>query len=202
MKKYLLEVVVFLCGAIVMILEIVGARVLAPYLGTSIFVWTSLIGIILGSLSLGYWWGGKLADRRPSYRAFALIICLSGIFVTLITFSKEIVLLAIQGAISDVRMGAAVATLALFAVPSVLLGMVSPYAVKLRVDDLDKSGATVGYLYAISTIGSIIGTFLAGFVLIAYFGNTRILLVLAIALVVTSLLAYSAAFSKTPASVV
>lgn len=197
MKKYLLELVVFLCGAIVMILEIVGARVLAPYLGTSIFVWTSLIGIILGSLSLGYWWGGKLADRRPSYRVFALTIFISGIFVALITFSKEVVLLAIQGAISDVRVGAAVATLALFAAPSVLLGMVSPFAVKLRVDDLDKSGATVGYLYAISTIGSIIGTFLAGFVLISYFGNTRILLVLSIALIVTSLLAYTGAFSKT-----
>ncbi len=197
MKKYLLELVVFLCGAIVMILEIVGARVLAPYLGTSIFVWTSLIGIILGSLSLGYWWGGRLADRRPSYRAFALIIFLSGVFVALITFSKEVVLLAIQGAISDVRVGAAVATLTLFAVPSVLLGMVSPYAVKLRVDNLDKSGATVGYLYAISTVGSILGTFLAGFVLIAYFGNTRILLVSSIALITTSLLAYSGAFAKT-----
>lgn len=197
MKRYLLEVVVFLCGAIVMILEIVGARVLAPYLGTSIFVWTSLIGVILGSLSLGYWWGGKLADRKPGYRAFALIIFLSGVFVTLITFSKEVVLLAIQGAISDVRVGAAVATLTLFAVPSVLLGMVSPYAVKLRIDDLDKSGATVGYLYAISTIGSIIGTFLAGFVLIAYFGNTKILLVLSLALFLTSLLANLGMLSKT-----
>ncbi|MBI5613110.1 MAG: fused MFS/spermidine synthase, partial [Gammaproteobacteria bacterium] len=180
-----------------MILEIVGARVLAPYLGTSIFVWTSLIGIILASLSLGYWWGGKLADRRPSYRVFALIIFLSGIFVASITFAKEVVLLAIQAAIGDVRLAAAVATLALFAVPSVLLGMVSPYAVKLRVDDLDKSGATVGYLYAISTIGSIIGTFLAGFVLIAYFGNTRILLVLSIALILTSLLANFGTLAKT-----
>jgi MFS family permease len=181
MKKYLLEAVVFLCGAIVMILEIVGARVLAPYQGTSIFVWTSLIGIILGSLSLGYWWGGKLADRNPSYRVFSLIIFIAGVVVALITFSKELLLIFIRNHFNDIRVGATIAALALFAAPSVLLGMVSPYAVKLRIDDLNTSGATVGYLYAISTIGSIIGTFLAGFVLIAYFGNTKILLVLSIA---------------------
>jgi spermidine synthase len=196
MKKYLLEAVVFLCGAIVMILEIVGARVLAPYQGTSIFVWTSLIGIILGSLSLGYWWGGKLADRNPSYRVFSLIIFIAGVVVALITFSKELLLIFIRNHFNDIRVGATIAALALFAAPSVLLGMVSPYAVKLRIDDLNTSGATVGYLYAISTIGSIIGTFLAGFVLIAYFGNTKILLVLSIALMLTSLLAYSETFSK------
>jgi len=200
MKKYLLEAVVFLCGAIVMILEIVGARVLAPYLGTSIFVWTSLIGIILGSLSLGYWWGGRIADRQPNYRVFSLIIFIAGIFIALISFSKELLLIAVRTHISDVRVGATVAALALFAVPSVLLGMVSPFAVKLRIDDLTKSGATVGYLYAISTIGSIIGTFLAGFVLIAYFGNTKILLVLSMALILTSLLAYSETLSKTKLS--
>ncbi len=197
MKKYLLEVVVFLCGAIVMILEIVGARVLAPYQGTSIFVWTSLIGVILGSLSLGYWWGGRLADRNPSYRVFSLIILIAAVFVALITFSKELLLVFIRNHVGDIRVGATLAALALFAVPSVLLGMVSPYAAKLRIDDLNKTGATVGYLYAISTIGSIIGTFLAGFVLIAYFGNTRILLVLSMALLLTSLLAYTETLLKT-----
>lgn len=201
MKKYLLEVVVFLCGAIVMILEIVGARVLAPYQGTSIFVWTSLIGVILGCLSLGYWWGGRIADRNPSYRAFALIIFIAGVFVALITFSKELLLVLLRNYVSDVRVGAILAALALFAVPSVLLGMVSPYAVKLRIRDLASSGATVGYLYAISTVGSILGTFLAGFVLIAYFGNTKILLVLSLALLLTSLLAYSEALLKTRAVV-
>lgn len=197
MKKYLLEVVVFLCGAIVMILEIVGARVLAPYQGTSIFVWTSLIGVILGSLSLGYWWGGKIADRNPSYRVFSSIILIAAVFVALITFSKELLLVVIRTYVSDVRVGATLAALALFAAPSVLLGMVSPYAVKLRIHDLNTSGATVGYLYAISTVGSILGTFLAGFVLIAYFGNTKILLVLSLALLVTSLLAYSETLLKT-----
>ena len=68
MNKYILEIIVFLCGAAVMTIELVGSRVLAPYVGASIFVWTSLIGVILGSLSLGYWYGGKLSDRYPNYR--------------------------------------------------------------------------------------------------------------------------------------
>ena len=66
MKKHLLETAVFLCGAMVMIYEIVGSRVVAPHFGTSIFVWTSLIGVILASLSIGYWVGGRIADRKPS----------------------------------------------------------------------------------------------------------------------------------------
>ena len=74
MKKYRLEAIVFICGAAVMVLEMTGSRILAPYLGTSIFVWTSLIGIILASLSLGYWWGGKVSDQSPAFETFSRII--------------------------------------------------------------------------------------------------------------------------------
>ena len=74
MKKGVLETAVFCCGASTMILELTGSRVLAPYVGTSIYVWTSLIGVILGALSLGYWWGGILADYKPSFRQLSLII--------------------------------------------------------------------------------------------------------------------------------
>ena len=85
MKKndLLLEIIVFISGAIVMILEIVGSRILAPQFGTSIFVWTSLIGIILGCLSIGYFLGGKLADRRPDYGVFALILLLAALSTAL-----------------------------------------------------------------------------------------------------------------------
>jgi len=190
MKKYILEIIVFICGAVVMILELVGSRVLAPYVGTSIVVWTSLIGIILGSLSLGYWWGGKIADKKPNYKTFSFIIFIPAIYIGLITFSKSIVLDFLQQNITSIHIGATLSTLILFALPSVLLGMISPYAVRLKIKDLDSSGKTVGSLYAISTIGSIAGTFLAGFVLIAYFGSTNILLVLSLILVFTSLLAY------------
>ena len=169
MQKYILEIIVFICGAAVMILELVGSRIMAPYLGTSIVVWTSLIGIILGFLSLGYWWGGKVADQNPSYKMFSFVIFVGAIFVGLIVFIQSMVLNFIQNGITNIYLGTIIATLTLFAVPSALLGMVSPYAVRLKIKDVTTSGRTVGNLYAISTIGSIVGTFAAGFLLIPFF---------------------------------
>lgn len=186
----MLELVVFVCGAVVMILEMVGSRVLAPYLGTSIVVWTGLIGVILGCLSLGYWWGGRLADRNASYRTLSVVILLAAVCIASVSISKSMVLDLLQSAGESVHLGSTLATLILFAPPSVLLGMVTPYSVKLKMTDLGKTGRTVGNLYALSTLGSILGTFLAGFVLIAFFGSTRILTFLALLLVATSFLAY------------
>lgn len=189
MNKIALEIIVFICGAAIMILEMTGSRVLAPYLGTSVFVWTSLIGIILGCLSWGYWWGGKIADRRPEPQVFSYIIFLSAVWTGLVAFANEPVLSFLQAQIQDIRLGAGLASLILFGVPGILLGMVSPYAVRLKLKRLDTSGSEVGRLYAISTIGSIAGTFLAGFVLIAYFSNSIILFILAGVLGLCALLA-------------
>jgi len=196
MRKYILEIIVFICGAAVMILELVGSRIMAPYLGTSIVVWTSLIGIILGFLSLGYFFGGKFADQNPTYKMFSFIIFNSAIFVGLIVFIESIVLNFIQQSIIDIYLGTIIATLALFALPSALLGMVSPYAVRLKMKAVETSGKTVGNLYAISTIGSIVGTFAAGFLLIPFFGSTKIIFFLSIGLILTSILAYARSFLK------
>ena len=181
--------IVFVCGAAVMILEMTGSRILAPYLGTSIFVWTSLIGIILGCLSLGYGWGGKIADRRPDPRIFSNIIFLSAAWIAMVAFASDAVLSFLQSQIRDIRLGAVFSSMILFGVPGVLLGMVSPYAVRLKLTRLETSGAEVGRLYAVSTIGSIAGTFLAGFVLIAYFPNPVILCILAAILGLCAVLA-------------
>ncbi len=189
MKKYNLEVIVFICGAVVMVLEITGSRVLAPFLGTSLFVWTSLIGIILGSLSLGYWLGGRLADKKTSYKIFSFIIFIAAILIAITSFIKNGFLELIQTNISDIRIGSIIAATVLFAPASIFLGMISPYAVKLKLENLEKSGQTVGKLYALSTVGSIVGTFLAGFWLLAFLGNTKLLMILAIVLALTSLLA-------------
>ena len=91
MKKSL-EMIVFICGACVMVLELVGARLMAPYLGTSIFVWTSLIGVILGCLSLGYWFGGVLADRQPDTKALSGVLLLSGVSVAGIAVAGDALL--------------------------------------------------------------------------------------------------------------
>ncbi len=186
----MLEVVVFICGAVVMVLEMTGSRVLAPFLGTSIVVWTSLIGIILGSLSLGYWWGGRLADNNPRYKTLGDIVLVAACFIAAIALTKSFVLSFLQTHAGSIHLGATAATMILFAPSSVLLGMVSPYAVRLKMKNLEQSGRTVGNLYAISTIGSIVGTFAAGFFLIGFFGSTNIIIILSIVLALTSLIAY------------
>ncbi len=184
----MLEGVVFLCGAVVMILELVGSRLLAPCLGSSLIVWSALIGTILGCLSLGYWWGGRLADRNPSYRVLSRIIFLAALATAAIPFSKTFALDTLQRYTASLHVGSTLATLILFAAPSILLGMVSPYAVRLKIKDLEEAGRTAGTLYAISSIGSIFGTFLAGFFLIAVLGSTKVLLLLAGTLVLASLM--------------
>lgn len=188
MKRYLLEIVVFITGAVVMIMELVGTRILAPYVGSSIIVWTSLIGIILGSLSLGYAFGGKLADKNPSYKVLSTIIFLATIYIALLALFKEVVLSTVSGASFDLRFTSVASSLVLFAPPSLLLGMVVPYTVKLRLKSLAKTGRISGNLYAFSTVGSIIGTFAAGFFLIAYLGNTKILVLLSFLLLVAGYL--------------
>jgi spermidine synthase len=190
-EKYRLEVVVFTSGAVVMIIEIVGSRVLAPYLGTSVFVWTSLIGIILGSLSIGYWYGGKLADRHLSFKILGNILLIAGIFVFSLATLHNPILSLLQIGPHTVKWGSIVSGTILFAPPSILLGMVSPYSIRLKIKNVKTSGATIGKLYALSTVGSIVGTFLAGFVLISLFGVTKILIVLSIALVALSIFAFS-----------
>lgn len=186
-QAYILESTVFLCGAVVMVFELVGSRVLGPYFGTSTFVWTSLIGIILGSLSLGYYLGGRVADRRPQYQNLSLIIFLSALGIGLTIALKELLLMFLQAHVVDIRLASVVGAVLLFSPASILLGMVSPYAVKLTLGNLNTSGATVGNLYALSTAGSIFGTFLSGFYLIPYFGTNTLLIILSGTLILLSL---------------
>ncbi len=186
MKKYILEIIVFICGAMVMIFELAGSRVLAPYFGTSLIVWTSLIGVILGSLSLGYWLGGKIADKKADYGIFSFLIFFSGLLIAVITVFKTPILIFLQGSIGDIRISGTIASLLLFSPGSIFLGMISPYAIRLKLETIDTSGATVGRLYAISTVGSIVGTFLAGFYLIPFLGTTAIFYFIAFILIAIS----------------
>lgn len=183
MKKYLLETAVFLCGGIVMIYEIVGSRVVAPHFGTSIYVWTSLIGIILASLSAGYWLGGRMSDKNPSFKILSGIIMLAAVFILITAFMKGSILSLVSSNVNDMIARTLLAALLLFAPASIMLGMVSPYAVRLKIKAVSTSGKTVGNLYAISTVGSIAGTFLAGFVLIPLAGSTNMLFILAMCLI-------------------
>jgi predicted membrane-bound spermidine synthase len=184
-----LYVVVFLTGAIVMILELIGSRILAPNLGTSTFVWASLIGVILGAMSAGYYYGGKIADNNPSWEILARIIFISGVLVFFIIIFRQSVL--DLSSFFGIKAGSVLASVALFAAPSFMLGMVSPYAVRLDIEGVENSGRTVGNLYAVSTFGSIVGTFAAGFVFIPHFGSVNILYGLAISLFAIGIFCYA-----------
>ncbi len=190
MKKSL-EIVVFVCGACVMVLELVGSRLMAPYLGTSLFVWTSLIGVMLGCLSLGYWFGGLLADKKPDAKALSVVLLFSGLSVAGIALAGDVLLYWVQNTLMDIRLGAVLTTLALFGIPSVLLGTVSPFAIRLKLSRVEKSGSTAGELYALSTLGSIAGTFLAGFFLLSFFGHREILFMISLTLIALAPVAMS-----------
>ena len=187
---------VFVAGALLMTYEIIGSRILAPFIGTSTYVWTSLIGVILASLSLGYWLGGRLADRRPEVRILAAVLFLAGSFVSITVLINEIALSFIASAPVGVELRSVIAALILFAPASVCLGIVTPYAVKLRMGVLEDVGKTVGRLYALSTVGSIAGTFFAGFFLIPFVGSLRTLYLVAGALLGLSVLLVPIAISQ------
>jgi len=196
LSKFALEMTVFVCGALVMIYEIIGSRIVSPYIGTSTYVWTSLIGVILAALSLGYWLGGKIADRKPDLKILASVIFLAGGAVAATILFKDIFLSFIARSPLILEFKSVVAALLLFAPASVLLGFVAPYAVKLKMLSLADSGKTVGRLYALSTVGSIFGTFLAGFVLIPFVGSTRTLYLVGFSLIALSLMLAPFALTK------
>lgn len=189
----MLDAIMFLTGAMVMVLEMVGARLLAPHLGTSVVVWTSLIGVVLASLSVGYWLGGRLADRTLSRRTLSRILAGGAFSVLVVALAHGRVGAWVAEGVDSLYVAAVVAAVVLFAVPGALCGMVSPYVVRLALSDVSTSGAVVGRLYAVSTAGSILGTFLGGMVLISWFGGTLILHGVAACLVGASLLAHPAA---------
>lgn len=179
-----------------MIFEIIGSRILSPFIGSSTYVWTSLIGVILASLSLGYWFGGRLADRRPDVKLLAAVIFVAGGLISLTILVKEVVLSAIASLTVGLEWKALIAALILFAPASICLGIVTPFAVRLRMTTLEHTGATVGRLYALSTVGSIAGTFLAGFFLIPFVGSVRTLYLIAGCLIALSVLLVPLAVTK------
>jgi spermidine synthase len=184
------------CGAVVMIYEIIGSRIVSPFIGTSTYVWTSLIGVILASLSLGYWLGGRMADKRPDIKILALVIFLAGGLVSLTVLIKDVILTAIASTPTGLEIKSLLAALLLFGPASIALGFVTPYAIRLKMRSVSDSGSTVGRLYALSTVGSIAGTFAAGFFLIPFVGSNRTLYLIAGSLILISLILAPFAFSR------
>lgn len=156
--------------------EILGSRVLAPNFGSSVFVWGSLISVFLSGLSAGYYLGGRISDVQPSSRKLAVMIIISGIlFVTFPLYSTPVSDWIFEMDLG-VRVSPLLASIILFFVPSVFLGIVSPYTAKLMICSLHTSGKTIGTLYALSTFGSIIGTLITSFYLITLVGVNALIM--------------------------
>jgi predicted membrane-bound spermidine synthase len=184
--RTVLSVVAFGSGAVVMTMELAASRIIAPYLGTSVIIWTSLIGVILAALSIGYAVGGRIADRYPRPATLITILLLAAASVATASLFQWI--LRPLSEFTDLASAAVIGVFLLFGPATFFLGMVTPIAVKLLLHDLEKTGKTVGNLYAISNTGSIVGTFLGGFFLISFFGSSRILAMLALTLLALALL--------------
>jgi spermidine synthase len=193
-----LGALVFGAGIGALATEITASRLLAPYFGSSTIVWANLIGIVLGALALGYWLGGRIADRRPRPSLLGSIVLAAGVCVAAIPFvAKPFLDLTVEGlddASAGAVIGSFVAVLLLFAPPVVLLGVVSPFAIRLAVASIETAGAVAGRLYALSTAGSLLGTFLSALVLIPALGTQRTFLVIAALLAVSSCLLLGARY--------
>ncbi|HEU4985316.1 MAG TPA: fused MFS/spermidine synthase, partial [Nitrososphaera sp.] len=177
LKRALLPFTVFVTGACVLVIEIVATRVLAPYFGNTIYSVSSVISVVLAALSVGYWLGGRVADKHPSKRLFFAIITFSGVLVLLMQFLQA-TLLPAYGYSLPLAAGPLIMSTALFFIPSFVLGMLSPFAIALQQRDSKDQGVgtTAGQMFFFSTVGSIAGSLLAGFALIPMFGITSILI--------------------------
>jgi spermidine synthase len=192
-----LAVLVFVAGTASMSLEFAASRILIPVFGSSIYTWGSLIGVILTGLSIGYHIGGKLADKNPNFPKLCLAIFSAGLYIIFIPFIAPTITSAfIQFFVSDSQYASLFAVFTLLIVPTFLLGIVSPYAIKLATRRLSELGNVSGNLYSLSTIGSIAGTFLTVFVLIPTFEINYIIFGLGVTLMVFSSLFGLARFPK------
>jgi len=180
------NIVVFIASFCTLVIELVAGRIMAPYVGVSLYTWTSIIGVVLAGISIGAYLGGRIADRYPRSSTLGWLLFLSGLGA----FSISPLTNLVGGAQFHTSLMTRILliTTVIFFVPSCLLGMISPVVVKLALNNLDKTGNVVGKIYAFSTLGSILGTFATGFYFISWMGTRTILLTMGIILIISALI--------------
>jgi spermidine synthase len=187
-----LPILVFVVGTGSLGAEIAAVRLLAPYFGASTIVWANTIGIVLVALSVGYWLGGRLADRHPNMRALCLTALAAAVLLAIVPFVADPLLDVAVDALDEISAGAFVgsllAVLVLVAIPVLLLGTVSPWAIRLGVQSVEEAGTVAGRLYALSTAGSLVGTLLSALLLIPLVGTRRTFLIFALAIAIVAVL--------------
>ena len=195
---------VFVVGAASLGAEIAAARLLAPYFGASTIVWANTIGVVLVALSIGYWLGGRLADRRPDLRSLCRVVLLAAFLMALIPFAARPFLSFSVDAFDQISVGVFLGSLfgvlVLVAVPVMLLGAAAPWAIRLAVSDLRHAGQVAGRLYAVSTAGSLCGTMVAALALIPFAGTQRTFLVFSGALALVGAVGLGWRYATAPAA--
>ncbi len=185
-----LPLLVFVVGTGSLGAEIAAVRLLSPYFGASTIVWANTIGVVLVALSIGYWLGGRLADRHPNLRALCLLTLAAASLLALVPFAADPLLDVAVDALDSISAGAflgsLVGVLGLVALPVLLLGMVSPWAIRLAVQTVEEAGEVAGRLYALSTAGSLAGTLLSALLFIPAVGTRRTFLIFAFAIAVVA----------------
>jgi predicted membrane-bound spermidine synthase len=189
-QGWLRIILVFVAGAASLTIEMAASRLLAPYFGSSLFVWANLIGLILLYLTIGYYVGGVLADRQPYPRIFYAITAIAALLIGMVPLIAPPILTWAFNTFATYSLGifygSLVSIICLFALPTILLGCVSPYAIRLSIEQLGRAGRTAGMLYAISTAGSIVGTFVPVLVLLPDLGTNLTFIICAAILLLTS----------------
>lgn len=176
MRLFAIYATSIICGFCLMALEILGARVLYPSFGSSIDVWAAIITVFILSLSIGYVIGGRVADRSNGNRALAWIVLGAGVLYLTLPIYALTVAEALGEAMGGLRFGVLVAGLVLFLLPSLLLGMISPVLVKLAFVSAEKVGTTTGTLYAVGSVGNVLGILVTDYVLLEFVAlNTNLL---------------------------
>ncbi len=184
-KKFFIYIIAFLSGAIVLVLEISGTRILAPFYGVTIYVWAAMITITLFSLSMGYFAGGKVADKFSEKNLLSFILFLSAFFIFIIPYISNYVLFITSQ--TGHKAGAFLSSFLILAIPLFFLGSITPYCLKLSAGDIKKIGITAGKLYGISTLGSLSGALITVFLLIPYLSIKFIIFLLSLILFLSAL---------------
>jgi spermidine synthase len=186
LEAYIITFTASFCS---LVIEMVAGRILAPFVGVSIYTWTSIIGVILAGISVGAFIGGQLVDRFPTRKTLGWLLLLSGI--------TALTIIPLTHAVAAYRFPVSlmarifIITSIIFFLPGCVLGTISPVVVRLALKNVENAGNTIGKIYALSTLGAIIGTFVTGFFLISWMGTRTIVLVMGMILILAALLSGS-----------
>jgi len=171
--RFLLYVIAFISGFVMMAYEILGVRVLTPFYGSSVYVWGATISVFLAGLSIGYAVGGRIADRRADGKTLALLVTVPGLMIVLFPFYAYGLCNMVFALELDSRLGALLLSLLLFFIPSIFIGALLPIITEIMAVEIRKAGSAAGNVYSVSTAGSIAGTLFTSFYLISWVGVSK-----------------------------